>query len=633
MRRGRSGASWAVLATGLATALLVSPEAARSPLRSLGLSIGKPVAMAAGALLCAIACALAWRGRRLTLDAVAWAALGTLGCGLVAAVVNGTQLPFALPWLAMQLSGLVVMAAASTAARGGAAERARVMDGVVLVATAIAVIAIYEAAGGELWWDAPRRPGATFGNRNAVGGFCAIALPLAMARIWEQAGAAPQPGRARRRALWLIGWRGLALALLVLAVLLCRARSSWLALLLVSAAAAGLALAAWRRRARPGTGQLEPDAQGAARAAEQPDRQAVRPETGQLEPDAQGAPRAAEARGQRRRAMSAIAAAVAVAFVAMAAVPWRLEWKEASPMAASLARLLDYESGTGKSRVEQHQVGLQMVAARPLFGFGPGTWRREAPRFAHAAPGQHAAFIAPLWTPASDLLRHVVETGLVGMAMAAVLVALLLRGGWRRLRRGAEAATVALLASLAVALIISGFDALLARPASLVLVATIAGLLHAEATGEEAGRAGARPRWSVAGGVSGAAMIGAAAIAMIIFLPRYLAARQFARDFTARAVLANDGASFLPYESAQALAARGPSVSCESGARAAAIALRYLPNEPRLLQRLARCAERRPGDAATRARARREASELWRRSLQIEPHDEEAVRALNALSP
>lgn len=611
MLRGRSGASWAVLATGLATALLVSPEATRSPLRSLGLSIGKPVAMAAGALLCAIACALVWRGRRLALDTVTWAALGTLGCGLVAAVVNGTQLPFALPWLAMQLSGLVVMAAASTAARAGAAERARVMDGLVLVATAIAVIAIYEAGGGELWWDAPRRPGATFGNRNAVAGFCAIALPLAMARIWEQAGAAAAPRAAR----WSWSWRALALALLVLAVLLCRARSSWLALLLVSAAAAGLGLTAWRQRARPGTGQLAPDAQGA--------------------------PLAAEERQQRRRAMLAIAAAVAAAFVAMAAVPWRLEWKEASPMAASLSRLLDYESGTGKSRVEQHQVGLQMVAARPLFGFGPGTWRREAPRFAHAAEGQHAAFIAPLWTPASDLLRHVVETGLVGMAMAAALVALLWRGGWRRLRRGNEArnearneaATMALLSSLAVALIISGFDALLARPASLVLVATIAGLLHAEARGEEAGGASARPRGRVAGGLGGAAVIGAAAIALLIFLPRYRAARLFARDFTARAVLANDGASFLPYESAQALAARGPSVSCESGARAAAIALRYLPNEPRLLQRLARCAERRPGDEAARAAARREASELWRRSLQIEPHDEEAVRALRALSP
>lgn len=568
----RQSASWAVVATGLVTALMVSPEAARSQLRSLGLSIGKPAALAAGALACACVCALAWRGRRWRVGAFEGAALGALACGGISAALRQVQLPFFLPWLAAQLAALVLLTCARQAAEGEERGRERVLDGLIVIACLIAALAIYEAAGGALWWDAPRRPGATFGNRNAVGGFCAIALPLAVARCWE---------RPR-------SWRAAAPMMLALAVLLCRARSSWLALLLVSAAAAGALLAARRRR---GPRALPP--------------------------------------GDRRAALT-VAAALVTALAAAAAVPWRLAWKEPSPMAASFSRLLDYESGTGKSRVEQHLVGLEMLAAHPLFGVGPGTWRREAPRYAHAAPGQHVAFLAPLWTPASDLLRHLVELGLVGMATAMAMAALLLRAGWRRLRRGGGAQlaaarqTAALLASFAAALIICAFDGLLARPASLALVAAIAGLLRGDDGSDDGGRAddaqgGGRAERGVAGWVAGTAMIAAATTAVAIAVPRYVAARRLAADFSPRAVLDHAGATFLPFESTQVFATTfARRLDCERGAKAAAVALRYLPNEPRLLQILARCEERRG----------RPATELWRRALELEPHDEEAKQAL-----
>jgi len=544
----------ATIAVVGATAFAVSLAGARSPMEGIGLLAAKYPALAIGVGLCAAACAPAWWGRDLRTTPFDLAALGYgVACALAVAWHSSAS-PLLLPWLALQVAAFIVVAAACRAAAEGSAA---LLDGLVVVAALVAVIALYEALGGAMPWEVGRRPGATFGNRNSVGGYCAIAVPLAISRVLQR------PSY----------WRSLALALLVLVVLLCRARSSWVGLLVAGALATGTWL--WARRRHP-----------------------------------RGAP-ATSTRGRRL-----VLTAVIVGAITLEIVPWAgLRWTEDAPLRASFARLLDYESGTGRSRVDQHRLGLAMLASSPALGLGPGAWRREAPRFVHAATRHHTRFVEPLWTPASDLLRHAVETGAVGLAAAAAMVIALLLGGRARIIGASDPTPLALAASLVVAVVLCAFDTPLFRPHSIALIAAVAGALRNESV------RGARQLPGRA--VAVAAVVGAA-LCLAITLPRFRAAEAFSRSFSAQTVVELGAAGMLPHEALQAIAGGQRAVDCAVLVPAATLIDRVMPYEPDNLRVLARCAERtgrRPDAAMFLARVR-----------SLEPHDGETARRLRELT-
>jgi hypothetical protein len=176
------------------------------------------------------------------------------------------------------------------------------------------------------------------------------------------------------------------------------------------------------------------------------------------------------------------AVTVVLAILAAALLPWPgLSWREQSPLMSSFGRLLEYERGSGRVRLDQHRVGLDIVASHPVLGVGPRQWEDAAYEHAHAVPGQHAHpwFESP--TPHSDLLRIAVELGLLGLALLLIAIALLVRGS---LLRASEAGspvaglTVATLASLSVAAVHGVLDAPLFRPESLALIVVLCGTLR-----------------------------------------------------------------------------------------------------------------------------------------------------------
>ena len=551
--RTRPWAIWATLVVVAATTFAVSVDGARSPMRGVGLLTAKYPALAAGVFLCAVACAAGWWRRGLRIAHFDVAALGYAVTCALSVALHTPALPHILPWLALNLAAFIVVAAAC---EGAKQNPALLLDGLVVIAALVAAVAIYESVGGSLPWDVSRRPGATFANRNAVGGFCAIVIPLAISRVLVR----PGYGRA------------VVLASLILTVLLCRARSSWMGLLSAGAVTLVIMLLA-RRTQRAATPVVAP------------------------------------------RARRTLIFAVVIAITALYVVPWSgLQWKESSPILSSFSRMLEYDTGTGQSRVDQHRVGIRMLEESPLFGLGPGSWRREAPRFVHEATGYHTKFIDPLWTPASDVLRHAVETGLIGFVAAALMLIALLVGARSRIADLRDPVPLALMCGLVVAIVISAFDAILYRPHSVTLVAAIAGALRNEC------RRGTRqlPAWA---GITAISL--SAAVCLALLLPRYFAAMAYFRSFSPETVIALGDGGFLPHEALIAVRASRKKGDCAALSQAATIIDTYLPNEPENLWVLASCAKK--------AGRWGEAEQLLDRLLRLEPHDEVAARELERL--
>jgi hypothetical protein len=541
--------TWATVAVMAATAFAVSVDGAASPLHAVGLVAIKSPVLAVGALLCAGVCAWSWRRRTLGLTWFELAVLSYLVAGALSVAMNRPALPFLSPWLALNFTALVMVAAGSEASRQ---DRAQLLDGLLVVGVVLAALTIYESAGGFIPWDVGRRPGATFGNRNAVGGFCAILIPIAIVRLWT-------------RPTYL---RGGALAVLLLSVLLCRARSAWMGLMVT-----GALYFLWQIKRR--------------------------------------GPRSDAPRPARRAQLVALGAVLA-AVAALQLTPWiGLQWKESSPILSSFSRMLESQTGTGRSRVDQHLVGITMLAERPLIGLGPGAWRQDAPRFVHQATGYHTGFIDALWTPASDLVRQAVEFGVIGLCAAASMLAALLLGARARIAAADDRVPLALAASLIVAVVISAFDALLYRPPSLALIAVIAGALRNE---------GKRLSYRVPPclGMASLGICGTLCVAALV--PRYLAMQAYQRSFSAQTVIALADGQFLPAEALMAVRDARGKADCTVLRKAATLVDRYLPYEPENLEVLAACAvERGHPDEAAR---------LLERALRVEPHDEAAAREL-----
>ena len=218
------------------------------------------------------------------------------------------------PWLAVRGAGLSFSAVVVFMAARRVAEAGRsgiVVGGAVAAGALAAGIGAAEAYGLEwIWHTDTRAPAGSFGNRNAMAHFLAIALPAtAVAAL-----------HGRRPATRLTG--GAAAALIALTLVLTRSRAAWLG------AGAGLGVTALVLLL------------GAAR------------------------PRA-------RRLMQAgvlLLLAVAVAI----AVPNRLAWRSDSPYAETLTGIANFREGSGRGRLIQYRHSLQLTREAPLLG-GPGT--------------------------------------------------------------------------------------------------------------------------------------------------------------------------------------------------------------------------------------------------------------------
>ncbi|HWB81482.1 MAG TPA: bacterial transcriptional activator domain-containing protein [Nannocystaceae bacterium] len=166
-----------------------------------------------------------------------------------------------------------------------------------------------------------------------------------------------------------------------------------------------------------------------------------------------------------------VVAAIVALGIVLGALPWPGVSFDPSVL-DSAARVFEYESGSGHARLVQHQLGFAALADDPLAwltGFGAGSWERVAASHAHDFGG-HAPKLTSGAMPNSDLLRILVEQGLVGLAaIAAVVVSQLRRPGDDFVARTAA------IASLVAAVVLAAFDPQLVRPERIALLGVVLG--------------------------------------------------------------------------------------------------------------------------------------------------------------
>lgn len=335
-------------------------------------------------------------------------------------------------WLAasavsVTFAGAAAFWAARRAAKDGFADA--VIAGVAAAAVMSAAASLAQAYGLQCDLFSPYRiPGGTMGNRNFMAhlaAICAPALVLAAAR-------------ARSRSGTFAG--ALGLALVAAALVLSRTRAAWLG---IGAGTAVLAYGVWYARGR---------LSGLVAA---------------------------------RRAVL-LGAAVCFGVLAALFVPNKLEWKSDSPYLDTVTGIANYQTGSGHGRLVQYRRTLRMAAAHPLLGTGPGSWQFVYPEFSeYFDPSMDYSTGLPMnpW-PSSDWLAILSERGLMAFIIFSLLLLTLLRGAWRNLSLAAEAdgcfRAIALAATIAVAVVVGCFDAVLMMPApSFIMWAALGALTPA----------------------------------------------------------------------------------------------------------------------------------------------------------
>lgn len=428
------GAGWLALVLVLG-AFAVVLAGVRSPFYELERhAVPKELALHVAALLCLAALLPRWRRfapgivEGLLALFVVWSA----GSALLA-----TNRWLALSATGVSFSGLVLFVAARRVAH---ADRARrfALTGLVAAAVLAAALGVGQAYGLDLTWLAEDRPpGGTFGNRNFLAHFLAIAAPPVLLTAL----------RARRRRRVFVAL--VALLVMVGAIVLTRSRAAWLGL---AAALCIMGLVTLLgRRAHPHL--------------------------------------------VRRRRVVLVGGVFLLAAGLATLLPNRLAWRSDSPYVETLTRIADYGSGSGRGRLIQWRTSLALLAERPVQGVGPGNWIVHYPRVTR--PGD-PSFITgdPIPTnpwPSSDWVATLSERGAVGTLLllmtgfAAAVVALrriLVRDvpEWPAVfdpEAGEEraAGAVAALGMICAAFVTGLFDAVLLLPAPTFLVWAALGLL------------------------------------------------------------------------------------------------------------------------------------------------------------
>ncbi|HEX8794347.1 MAG TPA: N-acetylmuramoyl-L-alanine amidase [Polyangiaceae bacterium] len=135
-----------------------------------------------------------------------------VGVAAVSWCVHARAYAFAATPLALGAAALLVAIATRVAVQREPALRGMVVRLVLWTAAAVAVVALLESLGLRLPWSGVRRPESTLGNRNFVGAYVAVALPLA----WWACARRPRP------------WTACAVILLAAVLALSRCRSAWI---------------------------------------------------------------------------------------------------------------------------------------------------------------------------------------------------------------------------------------------------------------------------------------------------------------------------------------------------------------------------------------------------------------------
>jgi O-antigen ligase len=323
--------------------------------------------------------------------------------------------------LAISVSSVLVFWAARRIARNGGARGLLIAAAIATVAAAGSALLQAYGVDSELFTLA-RAPGGTLGNRNFVAHVAAIGLP---SLIWCTV-------TARRSLGALAG--SIGVSLVAAALVLSRSRAAWLSLL---AALVILVVLLFASR-KYWSGQTV---------------------------------------GGR---LARIALAGAIGASVSIALPNSLHWNSESPYLDSARGVVDYRKGSGGGRVAQYRNSLRMSAAHPIFGVAPGNW---PVRYVQYAPGGDKSLAEDGMTanpwPSSDWIAFISERGLVAtLALVSVFAALFLGAmrGWKSEPDGdAVLLKIILAATVAAAIVVSCFDAVLLLPAPAFLIWEILG--------------------------------------------------------------------------------------------------------------------------------------------------------------
>ena len=329
-------------------------------------------------------------------------------------------------WLAQRALTLSVSSAIlfwGARALGAAGMHHALLGGAALAGVLGAGTALLQVYGVQSdYFSLNRAPGGTFGNRNFVAHYSAIALPALVYCALT----------ARR--MLTVRATVVGVALVAGTLVLSRSRAAWLAVA-VTVAAVSLPLLMSRRYW-------------------------------------DGLPVV------RRLLHLGLAAAIGVALAIF--IPNRLNWNSQSPYLDSARAVVDYSSGSGRGRVAQYRHSMAMALANPVVGVGPGNWPVEYVE--HAPPNDRSltddGMTANPW-PSSDWVAFVSERGIVAAGALLGVFALVFFGamrGWSALPdREAVLAKVALIGTITATMVVSAFDAALLLAAPAFLAWTIIG--------------------------------------------------------------------------------------------------------------------------------------------------------------
>ncbi len=333
--------------------------------------------------------------------------------------------------LGVSTSGVVVFWGARSVAERGFYRP--ILVAAAIAAVCAAALALAQAYGLETeYFSANRAPGGTFGNRNFVAHIAVIGLP---ALVWCTV-------TARRPFGASLG--SIGAAVLAAALVLSRSRAAWLA---VAASVIILFVPMLASRKYWRGGQIG-------------------------------------ARFARLSLAGAIGGMVAIV------LPNTLNWNSDSPYLDSARAVVDYKKGSGLGRVAQYRNSLNMAAAHPAFGVGPGNWPVQYARFAPSQDRSIAddGMTANPW-PSSDWVAFISERGLVPTLALLGSFTVLFFGALRRWSElkdsDAVLAQCVLAGTIVATMVVSAFDVVLLLGAPSFLVWSVLGATSGiRATGE-----------------------------------------------------------------------------------------------------------------------------------------------------
>jgi O-antigen ligase len=363
-----------------------------------------------------------WRG----LSRAARSGLLLFAGASIASIAVATNPWVATRAVALTLTGVAAFLTARQLASQG--EGAILLGWAGLAAGVGAATGLAQAYGVEsTLFATTRAPGGTFGNRNFLAHFSALALPTLLYLLLTS-----------RRRITLVPLALLATACCA-CVVLTRSRAAWIAAGGALILMGSLLLLLRRARRVPPIGAR----------------------------------------------LMLLAAALLGGVAAAVSIPNALQWRSDSPYSDTLGGLVNTQEGSGRGRLLQYRNTLRLAAQHPLLGVGPGNWPI---RYGDVAPASDPSWasgdVIPLnpW-PSSDWLAVLSERGLLAIVALLLLAGSLIRRAWGARLGGEERAqaAIALMGLVSTTAAVGALDAVMLLPAPLLLVTVSTGALLATA--------------------------------------------------------------------------------------------------------------------------------------------------------